>query len=235
MIGLCLCMGLSTVQAQTNVTFQNCRAGDLVKVKCRRPLLVLSQATLLEIGRHTVTLCTDEDRFVLDQTNVVLLPLNRQSRPATGIPPARAALPPVSANFTNRAVKPAPAAPAGDLQKTMEAIRASIIDPHKMEAYKEPKMVNGKWVMVVNPNSTNGAARYQQANDYYRRTMNGVLNGSITQADLVHQAKEVLAQCDKYKSERAADPQYEKEIETLRDFVRRSEAGEKIDFGTPVQ
>ena len=117
----------------------------------------------------------------------------------------------------------------------MESIRASVIDPHKMEAYKEPKLVNGKWELVVDPDSTNGKAKYDQANAYYHQTMNGVLNGSVSQADLVRQAKAVLALCDKYAAERKNDPQYEQQIETLRDFIRRSEAGEKIDFGRPVQ
>jgi hypothetical protein len=47
---------------------------------------------------------------------------------------------------------------------------------------------------------------------------------------LVRQAKEVLAQCDKYAPERKEDPQYEKQIKILREFVRRSEAGEKFTF-----
>ena len=89
--------------------------------------------------------------------------------------------------------------------------------------------------MVVDPNSPNGQARYDQANAYYKNTMNGIMNGTVSQDDLVRQAKETLAACDKYQNERADNPQYEKEIEILRDFVRRSEAGEKFDFLPNIQ
>ena len=42
----------------------------------------------------------------------------------------------------------------------MEDVRASVIDPHKIEAYKEPKWVDGKWELVVDPNSPDGPAKY---------------------------------------------------------------------------
>ena len=114
----------------------------------------------------------------------------------------------------------------------MESVRAAVIDPHKLEAFKEPKMVNGKWEMVVDPNSKDGPAKYDKANAYYHQTMAGVMDGSVSQEELVRQAKAVLAQCDKYAAERKDDPQYEEKIAKLRDFVRRSEAGEKFDFQT---
>jgi hypothetical protein len=227
-ISLVLCAGCQNLLAQTNLVFQDCQPGDLVKVKCERPLLVLGKAKLLEIGSNTVTVATANDQFTLDQTNVIL---TRLENPAPA--PAEISAP--------SAAMPAPTAPAAsapsmtDLAQTMEAIRASVIDPHKMEAYKEPKLVNGKWELVVDPNSPSGKAKNDQANAYYNTTMKGVLDGSVTQADLMQQAKKVLADCDKYAAERKDDPQYEKQIEMLRDFVRRSEAGEKIDFGQPVQ
>jgi hypothetical protein len=215
-ISLILCASWQNLLAQTNLTFQNCQPGDLVKVKCEHPLLVLGKAKLLEIGSNTVTVAIANDRFTLDQTNVILTRLESPAPSPTTAPAASA--PSVS-----------------DLAQTMEAIRAAVIDPHKMEAYKEPKLVNGKWELGVDPNSPDGKAKNDQANAYYNTTMKGVLDGSVTQADLVQQAKKVLADCDRYAAERKDDPQYEKQIETLRDFVRRSEAGEKIDFGQPVQ
>jgi len=120
-----------------------------------------------------------------------------------------------------------------DYTQALEAVRQKVIAPRKLEAYKEMKMVDGKWQLVVDPDSKAGAERYKKANGYYDQTMSGVMNGSVSQDSLVQQAKSVLADCDKYKEERKNDPQYEKEIATLREFVRRSEAGEKFNF-TPA-
>ena len=228
---LLICASLQMAVAQNNVTFQNCQPGDLVKVNCDNPLVVLGKATLLEIGSNTVTVCTANDRFTLEKTNVTLVPLeNHASRPPEVSQTSSAA-----PQDSTAPVKTPAATNPSDIAQTMESIRASVIDPHKMEAYKEPKLVNGKWELVVDPNSPNGKAKYDKANAYYNNTMTGVMNGSVSQADLVQQAKKVLADCDKYAPERKDDPQYEKQIEALRDFVRRSEAGEKIDFGKPVQ
>ena len=79
---LCLSASLSAGLSQTNLTFQNCHPGDLVKVKCDHPLLVLGRATLLEIGSNTVTIYTENDRFTLNQSEVTMLPLG--SHPAAG-------------------------------------------------------------------------------------------------------------------------------------------------------
>jgi hypothetical protein len=230
--GLACCAGLQAALAQTNITFQNCQPGDIVRVRCDHPDLVLSRATLREIGSNTVTVCTANDRFTLDKTNVVLVPVESHLSPAAEGLPVGAAVSSASAAASNPSIT---AAPMANIAQTMETIRASVIDPHKMEAYKEPKLVNGKWEMVIDPNSTNGQAKNDKANAYYHQTMNGVMNGSVSQAELVRQAKEILAACDKYQKERADDPQYEEQIKTLRDFVRRSEAGEKFDFQTPTR
>lgn len=231
MMLLFACASLQMAGAQTTATFQNCQPGDLVKVKCDNPLVLLGKATLLEISSNTVTVCTANDRFTLDKTNVILVPLESHAARTPDVSQMSSAAPEVS---TTPAKAPTATNPS-DIAQTMESIRASVIDPHKMEAYKEPKLVNGKWEMVVDPNSPNGKAKYDKANAYYNNTMTGVMDGSVSQADLLQQAKKVLADCDKYAPERKDDPQYEKEIENLRDFVRRSEAGEKIDFGKPVQ
>jgi hypothetical protein len=231
MMLLFVCASLQMAGAQTNVAFQNCEAGDLVKVDCDNPLVLLGKAKLLEIGSNTVTVCTANDRFTFDKTNVSLVLLESHATRPPEVSQMSSAAPQDS---TMPAKAPTVAA-LSDVAQTMESIRASVIDPHKMEAYKEPKLVNGKWEMVIDPNSPNGKAKYDKANAYYNNTMKGVMDGSVSQADLVQQAKKVLADCDKYAAERKDDPQYEKEIENLRDFVRRSEAGEKIDFGKPVQ
>lgn len=230
-LSLILCAGGQNLLAQTNLTFQNCQPGDLVKVKCDRPLLVLGNAKLLEISSNTVTVATANDRFTLAQTNVILTLLESHIPAPADVSEASSTSPLMTAPTTAASSAPS----VTDVAQTMEAIRAAVIDPHKMEAYKEPKLVNGKWELVVDPNSPGGKAKNDQANVYYNTTMKGVLDGSVTQADLVQQAKKVLTDCDKYAAERKDDPQYEKQIEMLRDFVRRSEAGEKIDFGQPVQ
>ena len=216
---ICLASQLAAL-AQSNPTFQNCQPGDSVRVKCDQPLLVLGKATLLEIGSNTVTVATTTDRFTLNKSHVLLVSRERPAEIAAATPTPAAGI-------------PAPDS-SDNISQTMESVRAAVIDPHKMEAFKESKLVDGRYELVVDPHSTNGQAKYDKANAYYHQTMNGVLADSVTQADLVQQAKSVLADCDKYAAERKDDPQYEAKIKTLQDFVRRSEAGEKIDFGTPA-
>ena len=242
MAALIFCASLPAAWSQPAATFQNCRPGDLVAVKSDHPVVVLGKATLLEIGSNTVTVCTTSDRFTLDKSEVVLVPLASRAAPAAAEPAVSSPDTKTSPGqaltvsdidspaTTAQSRSPTSAQSPADIAQTMESIRASVIDPHKMEAFKEPKMVNGKWELVVNPNSKEGQAKYDKANTDYNQTMTGVMAGSIHQEELVRQAKEVLAQCDKYAPERKEDPQYEKQIRILREFVRRSEAGEKFTF-----
>ncbi|MEI8290213.1 MAG: hypothetical protein WCH99_12135 [Verrucomicrobiota bacterium] len=233
MVAVFLCVS-PVSRAEMGSVFQNCRPGDTVKVRCDHPMVVLGKATLLEIGSNTVTVCTASDRYTLDKSVVTLVPLASQSapsvpaaaEPAVGSPDAKS----LPGQALSHSVLPAGAQSPADIAQSMESVRASVIDPHKMEAFKEPKMVDGKWELVVNPGSKEGQAKYDKANIYYNQTMAGVMDGSVSQEELLRQAREVLALCDKYAPERKADPQYEKQIKTLREFVRRSEAGEKFAF-----
>ena len=219
---------LSATLGQTNAVFQDCHVGDQVRVSCERPVLALNKALLLEIGSNTVTVCTAEDRFILAQTNVVLVPWAPPAGRA--IETDQPASPSLSEIGSNAPAQSARALPISDYAKTLESIRASIIDPNKEEAYKEPKLVDGKWVLTPDPNSADGPKKYEQANEYYRKTMAGLMDGSISQDDLVRQARDILRQCDQYQPERVADPHYEDQIAIVRDFVHRSESGEKINF-----
>ena len=152
------------------------------------------------------------------------------SRPSLASGPVPVA---TSGNSPDLVASPTAMTSPTDYAQALEEVRQKVIAPRKLEAYKEMKMVDGKWQLVVDPNSKAGAERYKKANAYYDQTMPGVMNGSVSQDSLVQQAKSVLADCDKYKEERKNEPQYEKEIATLREFVRRSEAGEKFNF-SPV-
>ena len=242
MVALICCACLPGARAQTGASFQNCQPGDPVKVRCEHPLVVLSKAMLLEIGSNTVTVCTTSDRYTLDKSVVTLVPLAHHfapaaAEPASGSPATKTSsgqatavsdVDPLAA--TAHSPSPTSAQSPADIAQTMASIRASVIDPHKMEAFKEPKKVDGKWELVVNPNAKDGQAKYDKANAYYNQTMGGVMEGSVSQEELVRQAKEVLGICDKYAPERKTDPQYENQINTLREFVRRSETGEKFAF-----
>ena len=248
-----LLASLAAAPAQTNAVFQDCHPGDAVRVSCLRPLLALSKATLMEIGSNTVTVCTSEDRFVLAQSQVTLVPL-----PAPQ-PPAEIGLPSDAANSSSPLVGPSPtsssamasAPPAASFasaigfsagasrnndQDLMAQVRAAVIGAHQEDAFKEPKMVNGRWELAYDPHSPGGQARVDQANLYYDQTMAGVMNGTVTQNDLVQQAKAELQQIDQLKKDGVNVSQYDREIKILREFVRRSEAGEKFNFATgPVQ
>ena len=70
---------------------------------------------------------------------------------------------------------------------------------------------------------------YTKANDYYKNTVNGVMDGSIKLDDIVKQAEQALTTLDQYQPEREKDPQYEGYISMLRSFLARAKAGEQIE------
>src|ERR1035437_7476590 len=118
------CPTLQMAGAQTNVAFQNCEAGDLVKVDCDNPLVLLGKAKLLEIGSNTVTVCTANDRFTFDKTNVSLVLLESHATR----PPEVSPMIPAARKDSPRPTKPPTVAPLPVVAQTMESIRASVID-----------------------------------------------------------------------------------------------------------
>jgi len=205
LLGLLLCAPVPVAWAQSGATFQNCQPGDLLKVQCDQPLVVLGKATLLEIGSNTVTVCTASERFTLAKSAVTLVPLGSHSVSVASLPAEKSSV--------------AAAAPGAD---TLQTFANSQTPTNVMSS-----MANVQEMMLGKYKNDPGSAK---ANDYYNRTTAGVMNGNVSQESLVQQAKKVLADCDKYAEERKKDPQYEQQIAALRDFVRRSEAGEKFDF-----
>lgn len=69
---------------------------------------------------------------------------------------------------------------------------------------------------------------YVKATAQYQSLMNDFRSGKVTLADITAKAENGLAQAGKYQPERAKDPQYEEQIATLRDFVKRAKAGETV-------
>lgn len=72
-------------------------------------------------------------------------------------------------------------------------------------------------------------AHYNDSLSYYTSMMSGLQSGSVQLDDLVREAEQVLGTLDQYEPERAKDPEFEGNISTLRDFVNRAKAGEKIE------
>ena len=75
---------------------------------------------------------------------------------------------------------------------------------------------------------------YAKVTAQYQSMMNDFNSGKMSLADLATKAEKVLAEADKYKAERAKDPQYEEQIATLHDFVKRAQAGETVTPQAPT-
>jgi hypothetical protein len=73
---------------------------------------------------------------------------------------------------------------------------------------------------------------FSKAVNQYHGSMAKVMDGSIDVKQLRDMAAAALAQADQYGPERAKDPQYEEYIATLKDFVKRADAGEQFNFPT---
>ena len=69
---------------------------------------------------------------------------------------------------------------------------------------------------------------YTQALTQFQQTADGVLAGTNSLQDLRDQAANVLKAVDKYVPERQRDAEFDTQIDQLRDFVKRADAGEKI-------
>jgi len=69
---------------------------------------------------------------------------------------------------------------------------------------------------------------YAKVTAQYQSMMNDFNSGKMSLADLATKAEKVLAEADKYKAERAKDPQYEEQIAMLHDFLKRAQAGETV-------
>lgn len=225
-----LWLPLSLALAQTNVTL------SLTDNSLLNGTLVADTKSnvVVSIDGVNQTFATDKIRW--QERKVIHPPANNVPDPVSAgagptITPATTAPAPGQDSLSPEN-RPGSQSPASYVQ-ALENVRQQVIQPHQQDAFKEMKNVAGHWQLVTDPDSKAGAERYQQANHYYDQTMPGVINGSINQDELIRQARTVLADCDKYKAERQNDPQYEQQIATLREFVRRSEAGEKFDF-TPA-
>jgi len=73
-----------------------------------------------------------------------------------------------------------------------------------------------------------GEPGYTQALSRFQQTADGVLAGTNSLQDLRDQAANVLKAVDKYVPERQRDPEFDAQIDQLRDFVKRVDTGEKI-------
>ena len=71
---------------------------------------------------------------------------------------------------------------------------------------------------------------YAKATTQYQSMMSDLRSWKESLEDITTKAEKILAEVDKYQPERAKDPQFEAQIATLRDFVKRAKAGEQINL-----
>jgi len=189
-----------TATAQTNrpVSFQGYAIGAAVHVRADKPLILLNRATVKEINESNIVVDANGNRFVLDKRHTEL------SDPVV----TSAAMP------QSAAVQPSIAPAPGNIGKPSAA--GQDIDSMQAEAQQA---VLGKYVSDTN---------YSQAVAQYQSMMGSFRSGKMSLADLAAKAEKVLAEADKYQPERKSDPEYESQIATLRDFVRRVKAGEQV-------
>ena len=123
--------------------------------------------------------------------------------PAAGAASARPVAPAASASLA------APALPQLDINSLMAGIQQSVLGQYA----RDPG--HGKAV------------------EKYQSTVAAFLSGKQSLADIAGEAEKLLAEVDKYQPERAKDPQYENQIATLRAFILRVRAGEKLEPPRP--
>lgn len=183
------------------------QVGDLVKVSSQNPLVVLGKAQVAEVDSNTITVTTDFDSYTFSRTNVVIVPLVTGGAPSSTAP----------GEVTRTAPQP-PATPAA-----RSSTQSDKTSPNKTT----PDGSDPGMALLGNFSSKLG---YTNAINIYQDDMARVKSGQMDVNQLCAEAEQAIKQADQHASERAADPEYEQYIDTLRDFVRRVKAGEKFDF-----
>jgi hypothetical protein len=132
---------------------------------------------------------------------------------------------------------------------SIRAVRQLASDPIRLDAGSQPMgypvVAYGAATSSIPATATSGAKGdkdagmavlskysnepgYTQALARFQQTADGVLAGTNTLQELRDQAANVLKVIDKYVPERQRDPDFDTQIDQLRDFVKRVDAGEKI-------
>lgn len=186
------------------VSADQLRVGDIVKVSSQNPLVVLGKAQVAEVDSNTITVTTDFDSYTFSRTNVVIVPL------VTG----------------GAAVSATPAGATG----TAPPPTAASSSPQSDKASPNPTNPDGSDPGMTLLGNFSSKLGYTNAISIYQDDMAKVKSGQMDVNQLCAEAEQAIKQADQLGPERAADPEYEQYINTLRDFVRRVKAGEKFDF-----
>lgn len=189
------------------VSADQLRVGDIVKVSSQNPLVVLGKAQVAEVDSNAITVTTGFDSYTFSRTNVVIVPLVTGGAAGSDVP--------------GEVTSTAPQSPA---------MAAVSLTPQSDKAGPNPTNSDGSDPGLALLGNFNSKLGYTNAISIYQDDMAKVKSGQMDVNQLCAEAEQAIKQADQLGPERAADPEYEQYINTLRDFVRRVKAGEKFDF-----
>jgi hypothetical protein len=183
------------------------RVGDLVKVSSQNPLVVLGKAQVTGIDSNTITVATGFDSYTFSRTNVVIVALVNSGAAPSGTP--------------GEAIGPAP---------QPQATPTASLSPQSDKSDPSATNSDGSDSGLALLGKFDSKLGYANAVKIYQDDLAKVRGGQMDVNQLCAEAEQTIKQADQYGPERAADPEYEQYIDTLRDFVRRVKAGQKFDF-----
>ena len=192
------------VLAQTN-SYQGFHEGDHVSVTA--PFTLIGNATIQTITTSNLTVISHSKNFGDEPVTFVL----------TNIQSIRAVRQPASDPIRFD---------AGSQPKGYPAASGAIPSSLPPRAVPDAKGDKAAGMAVLGKYSHEPG--YTQALTRFQQTADGVLAGTNTLQDLRDQADNVLKAVDKYVPERQRDPDFDTQIDQLRDFVKRVDDGEKI-------
>jgi hypothetical protein len=164
------------------------------------PQIILKHALLTEMTSSNITVATRFEIMDLPLSNTVVRPAEAPLREPTLRSP-----PLILSNHLAIAKPPS---------LNTEEMSLSVSDPIVQQ-------ILGKYA---------SDPHYNDSLSYYTSMINGIQSGSVQLDDLVREAEQVLGTLDQYEPERVKDPEFEGNISTLRDFVNRAKAGEKVEI-----
>jgi hypothetical protein len=244
----------ATTTVLADDAFVGAKVGDTVNV--RSATTFLNNATLTGVTASNLTILSGLDSYSLPLTNSVVLPaqthINIAVKPGDWVDvksaPQVILKHALLMRMTSSNITVATSFGTIDLPLSNTVVRPVETPPQEQARYQ---LATSNRLPLPNPLSPNSAdaplagagdpvvkqilgkysadPHYNDALAYYQSMMSGIQSGSVQLSDLVDHAEQVLGSLDQFQPERAKDPEFEGDISTLRDFVNRAKAGEKIE------
>jgi hypothetical protein len=199
-----VCLFPFALMAQTN-SYQGFHPGENVRIEA--PFMVLGSATIKTITTSNLTVISHSKAFGDEPITFAL----------TNIQSIRAVRQPASDPIRFD---------AGSQPKGYPAASGAVTSSVPATVVSNPKADKDAGMAFMSKYSDEPG--YTQALSHFQQTADGVLAGTKSLQDMRDQAANVLKAVDQFVPERQRDPEFDAQIDQLRDFVKRVDAGEKI-------